>query len=153
MAEYTSPAPQTLPVLSAVEYPVLKRLGKQNIRKFLREREACEAEIAERNRQAGAQIGMPVSLKFSLDQCSLESLIDLRQFGETVDSPTLLTDDLVRKWLDSHREVKKDTLSVSQVKSLAGKQLKISMTENDPTQRIIMLFTDYSSLLRSHGLS
>jgi hypothetical protein len=87
-------------VIGAVEYPVLKRLGKQNIRKFLREREAHEAEISERNRQAGAQIGMPVSLKFSLDQCALESLIDLRQFGETVDSPTLLTDDLVRKWLD-----------------------------------------------------
>jgi hypothetical protein len=109
-------------VLSAVEYTVLKRLGKQNIRKFLREREAYEAEISERNRQACAQIGMPVSLKFSLDQCPLESLIDLRQFGETVESSTLLTDDLVRKWLDSHREVNKDTLSVSQVKSLVGKQ-------------------------------
>jgi hypothetical protein len=27
------------------------------------------------------------------------------------------------------------------------------MTEKDPTQRIIMLFTDYSSFMRSHGLS
>jgi hypothetical protein len=67
MAESTTQPLQVLPVLSAVEYPILKRLGKQNIRKFIRERKAYEAEIGERNRQAGVCIGTSVSLKFSVD--------------------------------------------------------------------------------------
>jgi hypothetical protein len=153
MAESTTQPLQVLPVLSAVEYPILKRLGKQNIRKFIRERKAYEAEIGERNRQAGVCIGTPVSLKFSVDQSALESLIDLRIFGETVGSLSVLTDDLVHTWLDSNQEVKKDTLSASQVKSLVTKQLRISLTEKDPEQRVIMLFTDYTSLLRVNGLS
>jgi hypothetical protein len=76
-----------------------------------------------------------------MDQSALESLIDLRLFGEAVGEISLLTDDLVRTSLDSHREVKKDTLSASQVKCLVKKQLRISQTEKDPEQRIIMLFT------------
>jgi uncharacterized protein YhjY with autotransporter beta-barrel domain len=80
-------------------------------------------------------------------------LIDLRIFGETVGSLSVLTDDLVRTWLDSNQEVKKDMLSASQVKTLVTKQLRVSLTEKDPEQRVIMLFTDYTSLLRVNGLS
>jgi hypothetical protein len=57
---------QTLLLSGSVEYPVLKKLGKQSIRKFLSDRRAYVREIEERNKQAGEAKGTPVSIAFSI---------------------------------------------------------------------------------------
>jgi hypothetical protein len=79
--------------------------------------------------------------------------VDIRQFGPNMDSVDKITEDVLQTWLDTHREVKKDALSASQVQSIVTKNLRINMLEKDVEQRIIMLFVDYSSLMRTNGLS
>jgi RNase H-like domain found in reverse transcriptase/Reverse transcriptase (RNA-dependent DNA polymerase)/Integrase zinc binding domain len=144
---------QTLPVVSSVEYPLLKKLGKANIRMFLRDRDAYVREIKERKDQEGQVIGKPVSLTFSIEASLIESLVDLRQFGSTIDTVAKVTDVHVQAWLDKHREVNPESLSATQVHALVVKNLRINLSEKDAEQRIIMLFAEYSSLLRVNGLS
>ena len=86
-ASSTSPiVKQTLLLSGSVEYPVLRKLGKQNIRKFLSDRAAYVREIGERNKQNGEAKGTPVSLVFSIDPSLLASLVDLRRLGRQMDS-------------------------------------------------------------------
>jgi hypothetical protein len=80
------------PIVSSIEHPVLKRLGKTNIRKFLTDRVSYVREIEERSAQDNGTIGRPVSLTFSIDPHVLESLMDLRQFGAEVDTVANVTD-------------------------------------------------------------
>jgi hypothetical protein len=150
-ADQTSKQPLLL--AGAVEYPVLRKLGKQNIRKFLYDRASYVREVEERKKQAGTISGTPVSLSFSIDASLLASLVDLRQLGDEIDSVEKVTDDTVQRWLDAKCEIKKDGLSAAQVLTLVSKKSHINTSEKDPEQRIVMLFTDYSSLLRMHGLS
>jgi hypothetical protein len=155
MSDHPNPSVivQTVPVCSTVEYPVLKKLGKQNIRKFLADRAAYEREIQERSRQEGSAQCQPVSLKFSVDPALLASLVDLRQLGDDVLSVAQVTDHVVDTWLQSHREIRRDALSISQVNLIVTRSLRINMAEKDAAQRIVMLFADYTSLMRVHGLS
>jgi hypothetical protein len=98
-------------------------------------------------------LGKPVSLTFSVDPAVLASLVDLCQLGTQIDHINKVTDAVISQWLESHKEVKKDTLSASQVQSLVEKSLRINLSEKDANQRILILFADYTSLLRVHGLS
>jgi hypothetical protein len=152
MAEDAGAVALTFPI-HTVAYPVLKKLGKQNIRKSLREREAYVREINERKAQDGITLGKPVSLTFSVDPAVLASFVDLCQLGTQIDHINKVTDAVISQWLESHKEVKKDTLSASQVKYLVEKSLRINVSEKDDNQRILILFADYTSLLRVHGLS
>jgi hypothetical protein len=68
---------QNIPVVRSVEYPLLKKLGKANIRRFLRDRDTYVREIKERKDQEGQTIGKPVSLTFSIEASLIESLVDL----------------------------------------------------------------------------
>jgi hypothetical protein len=63
MAEDAGAVSLTFPV-HTVAYPVLKKLDTQNIRKFLREREAYLREINERKAQDGITLGSPFPLHF-----------------------------------------------------------------------------------------
>jgi hypothetical protein len=153
MPDPVGPDLQVLPLVSAVDYPLLKRLGKQIIRKFIRDREAYEAEIEERKYQLGTSLGKPVSLKFSIDASVLESLCELGFLGPNIATASDVTDTDIRKWLESHKEVKRHTLSVTQVSSLVALRIKINLSEKDAERRIIMLFAEYASLFRINGLS
>jgi hypothetical protein len=140
------------PLIANIDHPVLKRLGKANIRKFLIDRDAYVREIEERSARDNGSIGRPVSLTFSIDPQVLESLVDLRQFGADNILVALVTDELLRSWLEKHREIRKDRLSASQAQAIITKSLRISMLEGDYEQRMLMLFSDYQSLLRLHGM-
>jgi hypothetical protein len=97
--------------------------------------------------------GRPVSLAFSIDAMLLTSLVDLRRLGADIDTVDKVSDKAVQSWLDANCDVKKDGMSLTQVHALISKKLNINMAEKDTEQRIVMLFTDYSSLLRMNGLS
>jgi hypothetical protein len=140
------------PIVASIEHPVLKRLGKTNIRKFLTDRVSYIREIEERSAQDNGTIGRPVSLTFSIDPHVLESLVDLRQFGAEVDTVANVTDAVLLTWLEKNGEIKKDSLSSSKVQAIVSRSLRINMSEKDPEQRIIMLFSDYRSLLRHSGM-
>jgi hypothetical protein len=144
---------QPLLLAGAVEYPVLRKLGKQNVRKFLYDRASYVSEVEERKKQTSTITGTPVSLSFSIDASLLASLVDLRQLGDEIDTVEKVTDNLLQCWLDANCDIKKDGFSAAQVLTLVSKRLRINMSEKDLEQRIVMLFTDYSSLLRMHGLS
>jgi hypothetical protein len=141
------------PLFASIIHPVLRKLGKQNIRRFLTERDAYVREIAERSAQQKGPIGQPVSLTFSVDPPILESLVELGQFGDEVKEVSEVTDGTLRKWLDSHRDIKKDGMTAAQVQALVSRSLRINMAENDCEQHILMLFADYKSLLRLHGMA
>jgi hypothetical protein len=64
-----------------------------------------------------------------------------------------VTDAVVRSWLEKHRNLKKDGLTATQVTTIVSRSLSINMSEKDTEQRIIMLFSDYKSLLRLKGIS
>jgi hypothetical protein len=72
----------------------------------------------------------------------------LGQFGVEVTKVDLVTDTLLRTWLDKHQDIKKDCLSAAQVQTIVNRSLRINMAERDCEQRILMLFADYKSLLR-----
>ena len=141
------------PIVANIEHPVLKRLGKTNIRKFLADRGSYVREIQERSAQDNGTIGRPVSLTFSIDPHVLESLVDLRQFGADIVAVANVTDEILQTWLEKNGEIKKDSLSFSKVQAIVSRSLRINMSEKDPEQRIIMLFSDYQSLLRNSGMS
>ena len=141
------------PIVAQIEYPVLKKLGKQNIRKFLTERRSYVREIEERNAQGNGTVGRPVSLNFSVDPSILESLVELGQLGPAVKSVSEVTDAVLITWLEKHSDLKKDGLSASQVQAIVDRSLRINMSEKDTEQRIIMLFADYRGILRNHGLA
>jgi hypothetical protein len=141
------------PLIPNVEHPRLKNLGKQSIRRFLADRYAYVREIEERSAQVGGSIGRPVSLTFSIDPSVLGSLVDLRQFGDTITTVSLVTDEILGAWLDKHRDLKKDGLTKNQISAIITRSLRTNMAEKDTEQRIIMLFADYQSLLRANGLS
>jgi hypothetical protein len=79
--------------------------------------------------------------------------VDLRRLGSRIDTVEKVDDAILLKWLEEHSSLKKDGLSAAQVNSIVAKKLRINMGETDTEQRIIMLFADYASLLRSNGLS
>jgi hypothetical protein len=141
------------PLVADIKHPILRRLGKQNIRTFLTERDAYSREIEERSAQENGTVGRPVSLKFSVDHPVLESFDELGQFGVDVTKVDLVTDNLLRTWLDKHQEIKKDGLSAAQEQTIVNRSLRINMAERDCEQRIIMLFADYKSLLRCNGMA
>jgi Reverse transcriptase (RNA-dependent DNA polymerase) len=141
------------PIVANIEYPVLKKLGKQNIRKFLTDRDAYVREIDERSAQGNGRIGRPVSLAFSIDPSVLLSLVELQQFGAEVTKVESVTDSVLLTWLEKHRDLKKDGLSAAQVQAIIFKSLRMNMSEKDPEQRIIMLFADYKNILRVNGIS
>jgi hypothetical protein len=141
------------PIVASIEHPSLRRLGKSNIRTFLTEREAYVREITERSAQENGSIGRPVSLSFSIDPPVLESLVDLRQFGNHVTKVSEVTDELLLAWLEKHRDIKKDGLTASQVQTIVSRSLRINMTEKDCEQQVIILFADYNSLLRKNGMA
>jgi hypothetical protein len=80
------------PIVSNIEYPVLKKLGKKSIRKFLSDRDTYVREIEERSAQGNGAIGRPVSLTFSIDPFVLESLVELQQFGADIANVASMTD-------------------------------------------------------------
>ena len=131
---------------------MLRKLGKQNIRKFLSDRAAYVREIGERNKQNGEAKGTPVSLVFSIDPSLLASLVDLRRLGRQMYSVDKVSDAVLQKRLEDNSCAKKDGLSTLQVNAIISKRLRINMTEKDTEQRIVMLFADYTSLLRVNGL-
>jgi hypothetical protein len=136
-----------------ISHPELKQLGQVNVRKFIRMRDAYTRAIAERADQEGVQKLKPVSLKYSVDPDLLLSLIDLAQFGTEVDSVDKLTEDHLRTWLESHQEIGKAATSLSHLDSLVSKHLHLRMQEKNIQLRIMTVFTDYTTLLRSNGLS
>jgi hypothetical protein len=95
------------------------------------------------------------SRKFNLfvDPPVLESLVELGQFGVEVTKVDLVTDTLLRTWLDKHQDIKKDGLSAAQVQTIVNRSRLINMAERDCEQRIIMLLADYKSLLRLNGMA
>jgi hypothetical protein len=101
------------PFVASVKHPVLKKLGKQNIRTFLTERHAYVREIEERSAQENGMIGRPVSLTYSVEPSVLESLVELGQFGSEVTSLADVTDEILTEWLGQHWEIKKDGLSAN----------------------------------------
>jgi hypothetical protein len=140
------------PIVANIYYPVLKKLGKQNIRKFLTERHSYVREIEERTTQGNGIVGRPVSLTFSVDPSALASLVELGQFGPAVQTVASITDNVLLNWLEKHSDLKKDGISAAQVQALVGRSIRINMSERDTEQRIIMLFADYKSLLRANGM-
>jgi hypothetical protein len=145
--------PQTLSIAHSVKYPRLKKLGKQKIRRFLSDQEAYTREIAERTSQDENCIGRPVSLRFSIEPSVLHSLVDLRQLGESIDHISKVTDMVIETWLDAYADFKRDTLSASGVKSIVEKNRRMNMAEKYVEQRVVTLFADYMSLLRTNGLA
>jgi hypothetical protein len=113
------------PIVANIEHPVLKRLGKTNIRKFLADRVSYVREIQERSAQDNGTIGRPVSLTFSVDPHVLESLVDLRQFGAEVVTIANVTDAILQTWLEKNGEIKKDSLSFSKVQAIVSRSLRI----------------------------
>jgi hypothetical protein len=140
------------PIVANIEHPILKRLGKTNIRKFLTDRASYVREIEERSAQDNGTIGRPVSLAFSIDPHVLESLVDLRQFGAEVTAVADVTDAVLLTWLEKNGKIKKDSLSSAKIQAIVSRSLRINMSEKDPEQRIIILFSDYQSLLRQSGM-
>jgi hypothetical protein len=95
------------PLVAGIKHPILRRLGKQNIRTFLTERDAYVREIEERSAQENGTVGRPISLTFSIDPPVLASLVELGQFGVEVTEVDLVTDTLLRTWLNKHQDIKK----------------------------------------------
>jgi hypothetical protein len=141
------------PLVAGIKHPILRRLGKQNIRTFLTERDAYVREIEERSAQENGTVGRPVSLMFSVNPPVLECFVELGQFGVEVTKVDLVTDTLLRTWLDEHRAIKKDGLSAAQVQTIVNRSLRIKMAERDCEQSIIMLFADCKSLLCLNGVA
>jgi hypothetical protein len=83
------------PIVANIDYPVLKKLGKQNIRKFLTERHSYVRDIEERTTQGNGIVGRPVSLTFSVDPSALASLVELGQFGPAVQTVASITDNVL----------------------------------------------------------
>jgi hypothetical protein len=92
-------------------------------------------------------------IKFSIELDLLLSLIELGQFTPAVDSIEKLNDTHIQTWLDKNREAKTDSLPFSRLYALVSKFLPIRMNEKDVAQRIVTLFADYTTWLRTHGLS
>jgi hypothetical protein len=122
-ADQTSKQPLLL--AGAVEYPVLRKLGKQNIRKFLFDRASYVREVEERKNQAGTISGTPIFPSFSIGASLLASLVDSMQLGAEIDTVEKVTDDSVQRWLDVNCDIKKDGLSAAQVLTLVSKKLRI----------------------------
>jgi hypothetical protein len=74
-ADGLTPTITLAPIVANIEYPVLKKLGKKSIRKFLSDRDTYVREIEERSTQGIGAIGRPVSLTFSIEPFVLESLV------------------------------------------------------------------------------
>jgi hypothetical protein len=141
------------PLFAGIKHPILRRLGKQNIRTFLTERDAYVREIEERSAQENGTVGRPVRLTFSVDPPVLESLVELGQFGVEVPKVDLVTDTLLRTWLDKRQDVKRDGLSAAQVQKTVNRSLRINMAERECEQRILILFADCKSLLHLNGMA
>jgi hypothetical protein len=141
------------PIVAHIEYQLLKKLGKQNIRKFLTERRSYVREIEERNAQGNGTVRHPVSLNFSVDPYILWSPVELGQLGPAVKSVAEVTDAVLNTWLEKNSELRMDGLSASQVQAIVDRSLRINMSEKETEQRTIMLFADYHGILRNHGLA
>jgi hypothetical protein len=106
------------PIVAHIEYLLLKKLGKQNLIKFLTERRSYVMEIEDRNAQGNGTVGSPVSLNFSVDPSILESLVELGQLCPSVKSVAEVNDAVLNTWLEKHSDLKKDGLSASQIQAI-----------------------------------
>jgi hypothetical protein len=87
-----------------------------------------------------------------VDPDLLLSLVELAQFGSDVDSLENLSDNHITEWLRPYRDTKADKKSLTCVDTLVAKGLHIRMPDKNIAQRIMTLFADYSTLLRSNGI-
>jgi hypothetical protein len=142
--------PPSAQFLTNVDYSVLRKLGKQNIRMFLWERMAYEREFwaeAPRwhlSRNSGVSC-LSHWTYYSGNPCWFTSV--RRGHPKTQD----FKDDHVRSWLDALKEVKKDAFSVKQVHVIVKKSLRLNLSEKDAEQLIVMLLLDYTDLLKANG--
>ena len=142
------------PVITPISHPVLRRLGIEDIRRFVKDRGAYVSAIKERCQQEGSEeLQKPVSLRFSIDPDILENLVEIGSLGEQVTSIDDVTDENIQAWLSDHVESDRDSLSKAQIDQMVSKKIRINMKEKSAAQRILMLLSDYMSFLRNNGLS
>ena len=90
-------------MFTPISFPVLKKLGRRPILKFLQEREAYIRQVRDANNQGSTH--QPISLVSSVDPKLLTSLINLKTFSD-VDSIDNLSDNALKTWLEQKTRTK-----------------------------------------------
>ena len=137
-------------LFTPISQPVLRKLRHKNIRKFLRDRENYLLKI-EDAKTSGSTV-KPISVVSSVDRDLLQSLLDIGELDE-VESLEQLTDDVLKKWLETQVAEDFDSLTVDSLRSAIKRNVRMNVHETDPKLRVKTLFTDFVSFLRSKNWS
>jgi len=130
-----------------VSHPELRRLGRKNVRTFLKERECYLLRVKDAQ-NSGSNV-LPVSLVSSVDRDLLLSTIPLGVFGSSVQEIDDLTDEILEKWLEDKDSVALESISLEELEGAVNSSVRINVNEPDAEMRIISLFSDYRTLLRN----
>ena len=133
-------------LFTPISHPVLRKATRKNIRNFLHDRENYLLQIQDAN-NSGAKV-QPISIVSSVERDLLQSLIYMDEF-KGVEEFSQLNDDILKEWLERHVATDFDSLTVDQLSTAIQKHVRINIHEADPKLRIIALFTDFVSFLRS----
>ena len=137
------------PMFTPISFPVLKKLGRRRILKFLQERDAYIRQVRDANNQGSTH--QPISLVSSVDPELLTSLINLKTFSD-VDSIDNLSDNALKTWLEQKTRTKIQNVTPENLLSDVKKFLRIQSEEEDPELRIMNLFSQYDLFLAGRNL-
>ena len=136
------------PLFTPISHPELKQLGQKYIHTFLREWDRYLLCIQDSCNSSGTTVN-PIRLRSAIDVDLLQSLIELEEFGEEIDSINMLSDDVLRQWLEEHQGEALYTMTVEQLETIVKSSVRMNIKEPDPKLRALRLFSDYKTMLRT----
>lgn len=135
-----------MPNPSSSDYPKLKKLGRKQIHAFLKDREQYLLRVKD---AIASGHNLPiVPLIFSVDHDLLLSLFQFKCFPGANEF-SQVTDEILMTYLKSKDEVKLEAVSLEDLEVAVKSSVKINVHEPDAELRILALFTDYQTLLRT----
>ncbi len=93
----------------------------------------------------------PITLKASFDTDLLLSLVTLDEFPG-VSKIEDVTEEQIEAWLAAKDDVALHQLSLEDLEAAVTSNVRINLNQPDATLRIMGLFSDYTTLLRSKKL-
>ena len=150
---------KNIPVTTTIQHPKLNELGGKSIRLFLQQYDAYSTEITARAQQLSSQttsvsshISKPIALKYCIHTPLLRSTIRLGLIKD-VNSHIALSDEQLRKYLETKSEQNVVTLSVDKIDEIVNNELSMDMRDTSAKSRMERMFISYDMILEKHGLS
>lgn len=138
-----------LPQATVLDTPMLKRLGREEIKSFLIEWKKCqEKKDRWRSREGTAHVVLATDC---VDKELLQNLVDLQTFPSVTSVSGISQSGLIF-WLQNRADASSECMDMEKLAEELKEKVKMNIDEPDADCRVRMLFVDYLNFLRLRNM-